>query len=148
MSFWEKIKQSFRSFMSGRNGADKLGLALIWTGLICYLLGSILGSVQGATAVALIGSLLTLAGFAAYVYAIFRMFSRNLEKRREENRRYENRMQRIKTSRRQAATRFKNRKQYKYFRCPGCKAWLRLPRGKGVVTVTCSRCHTSFTQKG
>ena len=54
---------------------------------------------------------------------------------------------RSKTQLRQAKNRFKNRKQYKYFRCPSCKAWLRLPRGKGVVTVTCSRCHTSFTQK-
>ena len=28
MSFWEKIKQSLRNFMSGRNGADRLGLTL------------------------------------------------------------------------------------------------------------------------
>ena len=148
MSLWEKIKQSLRSFMNGRNGGDKLGMALLWTGLGFYLLGSILGSFQGSGVFQAIGSLLTLAGFAAYVYALFRMFSRNLEKRREENRRYESKLQRVKTQRKQAAMRFKNRKQYKYFRCPTCKSWLRLPRGTGVVTVTCSRCHNSFTQKG
>ena len=75
------------------------------------------------------------------------MFSRNLTKRQAENRRFESACARSKTQLRQAKNRFKNRKQYKYFRCPSCKAWLRLPRGKGVVTVTCSRCHTSFTQK-
>ena len=148
MSFWEKIKQSLRSFMNGRNGGDKLGMALLWTGLGFYLLGSIVGSLQGSGVFQILGSLLTAAGFAAYVYAIFRMFSRNLEKRREENRRYENRLQQVKTKRKQASVRFKNRKQYKYFRCPTCKSWLRLPRGTGVVTVTCSRCHNSFTQKG
>lgn len=148
MTFWEKIKQTLRSFMNGRNGGDKLGMGLLWTGLGCYLVGSILGSVQGGAVFPAIGMLLTLAGFASYVYAIFRMFSRNLEKRRDENRRYENRLNQVQTKRRQAAVRFKNRKQYKYFRCPGCKAWLRLPRGTGVVTVTCSRCHNSFTQKG
>lgn len=75
------------------------------------------------------------------------MFSRNLPKRQAENRWFEASYARAKTQLRQAKNRFKNRKQYKYFRCPSCKAWLRLPRGKGVVTVTCSRCHTSFTQK-
>lgn len=146
MSFWEKIKQALRSFMNGRNGADNLSMALLWTGLICYLLGSILGSVQVA-AIALLGMLLSLLGFAAYVYCIFRMFSRNLDKRRAENRRYVTMAEKKRTERRQARVRFQNRKTYKYFKCPGCKAWLRLSRGKGVVTITCSRCHTSFTQK-
>lgn len=148
MSFWQRIKQGFRTFMSGRNGADKLGMALLWAGLACYLLGSIVGSIQGSAVWAVVGSLLSLAGFVGYVFAVYRMFSRNLEKRREENRRYETRMNKARTQRKQAQARFENRKKYKYFKCPGCKAWLRLPRGTGVVTVTCSRCHNSFTQKG
>lgn len=147
MSFWQKIKQSFRNFMNGRNGVDQLSMALLWTGLVAYLLGSILGSIQNAV-FALLGMLLNLAGFACYVYSIFRLFSRNIEKRRAENRRYVTMMEKKSTQRRQAKVRFQNRKKYKYFKCPGCKAWLRLPRGSGVVTVTCSRCHTSFTQKG
>ena len=146
MTFWQKIKQGIRNMMIGRNGADHLSMALLWTGLICYLLGSILGSVQVAL-ISLLGLLLNLAGFAAYALCIFRIFSRNLDKRRAENRRYVTLAEKKKTERRQAKVRFQNRKTYKYFKCPGCKAWLRLSRGKGVVTVTCSRCHTSFTQK-
>lgn len=147
MSFWQKIKQSFRSFMSGRNGADNLSMALLWTGLILYLLGSIVGSIQ-STIFALLGMLLSTLGFASYIYCIFRIFSRNLDKRRAENRRYVLMMEKKATERRQAKVRFQNRKTYKYFKCPGCRAWLRLPRGAGVKTITCSRCHTSFTQKG
>ena len=147
MSFWQKIKQSLRSFMMGRNGADHLSMALLWTGLICYLLGGIVGSIQVSVIFPLLGMLLNLLGFAAYVYSLFRVFSRNVEKRRAENRRYVTMAEKKKTERRQAKVRFQNRKTYKYFKCPGCKAWLRLGRGKGVVTITCSRCHTSFTQK-
>lgn len=147
MSFWQKIKQSLRSFMNGRNGADQFSMALLWTGLIAYLLGSIIGSIQGSPVWAVLGMVFSVVGFAAYVYCIFRMFSRNVEKRRAENRRYVTMMEKKSTERRQAKVRFQNRKKYKYFKCPGCKAWLRLSRGKGVVTVTCSRCHTSFTQK-
>ena len=147
MSFWEKIKQSLRTFMMGRNGADNLSMALLWTGLILYLLGGIVGSIQVSIVFPLLGMLMNTLGFASYVYCIFRMFSRNVEKRRAENRRYVTAMEKKKTLRRQAKVRFQNRKTYKYFKCPGCKAWLRLSRGKGVVTITCSRCHTSFTQK-
>lgn len=147
MSFWQKIKQSLRSFMMGRNGADHLSMALLWTGLICYLLGGIVGSIQVSFVFPLLGMLLNLLGFAAYFFSLFRVFSRNVEKRRAENRRYVTMAERKKTQRRQAKVRFQNRKTYKYFKCPGCKAWMRLSRGKGVVTITCKRCHTSFTQK-
>lgn len=137
MSFWEKIKQSFRSFMAGRHGVDPLSMALVWVGLGLYVLAAVLGS-----------GILSLASLALYVYTVFRMFSRNEQKRSAENRRYLTLRNKITTSTKQSRTRFKNRKQYRYFRCPNCKAWLRLPRGAGVVTVTCGRCHNSFTQKG
>ena len=147
MSFWEKIKQTFRSFMNGRHGSDQLSMALLWSGLLCYLLGSIVGSLQGSAIFLALGLLLNLVGFSAYVFTIFRIFSRNNEKRDAENRRYTHLREQQKTKSRQAKMRWQNRKKYKYFKCPGCKAWLRVPRGTGVVTVTCSRCHNSFTQK-
>ncbi len=146
MSFWQRFKQALRSFMEGRNGADHLSMALLWLGLISYLLGSILGAVNVAV-VSLLGFLLSILGLAAYILCIFRIFSRNRDKRAAENRRYLNWSQKRRTAMKQARMRFKNRKKYKYFRCPGCRAWLRLPRGTGMVTVTCSRCHNSFTQK-
>ena len=147
MSFWEKIKQTLRSFMNGRNGTDQLSLALLCGGLICYLLSSILGSFVNRPLLSIVSMLFSFAGLLAYGLCIYRMFSRNLDKRRAENRRYVTFMERQKKKRNQAANRFRNRKVYKYFKCPGCKAWLRLKRGSGVVTITCSRCHTSFTQK-
>ncbi|MEF9879022.1 MAG: hypothetical protein RSE58_00010 [Clostridia bacterium] len=148
MSFWQKIKQAFRSFMSGRHGTDQLSMALLWSGLLSYLLGSIIGSIQGSVIWPMVGLVLNVAGFAAYVFTIFRIFSRNNEKRNAENRRYTTMMERYKVKSKQAKVRYQNRKKFKYFKCPGCKAWLRVPRGTGVVTVTCSRCHNSFTQKG
>ncbi len=137
MTFWERIKQSLRNLMVGRQGVDQLSLALVWTGLGLYVLSALLGS-----------GLLSLVSMAVYGYTLFRVFSRNTEKRSAENRRYLTRKNRMQTNAKQARTRFNNRKQYKYFRCPSCKAWLKLPRGAGVVTVTCGRCHNSFTQKG
>ncbi len=136
MSFWQKIKQTLRSFMNGRHGADQLSTALVWVGLGIYLLSAITG-----------WAVLGLVSMAMYVYAIYRMFSRNNEKRTEENRKYLAWKSRWQTQLRQARTRFKNRKQFKYFRCPNCHAWLKLPRKAGMVTVTCGRCKNSFTEK-
>ena len=136
MSFWEKIKQSLRSLMAGRHGIDPLSIALVWVGLALYLLATVLQV-----------PLLGLVSMALYVYTLFRIFSRNEQKRADENRRYTTLKTKIQTDGKQARTRFRNRKQYTYFRCPNCKAWLRLPRKAGVVTVTCGRCHNSFTQK-
>lgn len=38
-------------------------------------------------------------------------------------------------------------KKYKYFKCPNCSAKLRVPKGKGKITITCPRCRTSFKGK-
>ena len=136
MSFWDRIKQTLRSFMAGRHGVDAFSTFLVWVGLPLYLLAVIVKL-----------EILSLLSMALYIYTMFRIFSRNEHKRAEENRRYLAKKTQLTTSFRQAKKRFENRKQYKYFRCPSCKSWLRLPRGAGVVTVTCGKCHNSFTQK-
>lgn len=133
---WQKFKAGLRNFMSGRNGADQLSLALLISGIILSLLSTLLRL-----------GLLYYVGLAAYIWAIFRMFSRNVVKRREENTRFINFRQNYRSSIRQFFTRLKNIKKYRYFRCPECKARLRLPRKVGEVTVTCGKCHHQFRQK-
>ena len=137
MSFWQKTKQILRSFMNGRYGSDSLNRTLLWFGLSLYLLGTLLGL-----------SAFLLPGMAVFFFCTFRMFSRNQAKRCAENRKYLAWKNRRNKQWRQAKARFHNRKEFRYFRCPGCRAWLKLPRGTGVVTVTCGRCQNSFTQKG
>ena len=136
MALWARIKQALQSFMVGRHGMDQLSKALLWVGLGVYFFGSLIRL-----------DILSLLGFAAYGVAIFRALSRNSEKRRTENRRFLSEKNKVTKKWKQARARYENRKKYRYFKCPGCKAWLRLPRGSGVVTVTCSRCQNHFTEK-
>lgn len=91
--------------------------------------------------------LFSLLAMALYIWAIFRMYSRNGEKRAQENARYLAATRKLRTSVNQALTRLKNRKKYRYFRCPNCHARLRLPRGVGEVTVNCGQCKHSFRKK-
>ena len=39
------------------------------------------------------------------------------------------------------------RKKYKVFICPTCKQKLRVPRGKGKISISCPKCGTSFIKK-
>ena len=39
------------------------------------------------------------------------------------------------------------KKQYKILKCPNCKQKLRVPRGKGGITVTCKKCSHEFHEK-
>lgn len=136
MTFWTRIKMALIRFMQGRNGIDNLGYHALWGGLILSLLDSLIGS-----------GLLGLVGTALYVYAIFRVLSRNVAKRQEENRRYVQFSGNISKEVKQFFLRLKGMKTYKYFRCPGCKNRLRMKRGSGEKHITCPVCKHQFDQK-
>lgn len=133
---WQKIKMRMAAFMQGRHGPDNLSMFLFFSGIVFYILSLITGV-----------GLFSILGFALYIWTLFRMFSKNNEKRAEENRRYIELTGNWKTRYKQFMTRMKNRKEYKYFRCPKCRAMLRLTRGCGKVTVTCGRCHHEFQEQ-
>lgn len=136
MSIFDKIKAGFQKFMAGRRGADELSMSLLITGVVLSMLSSIFRL-----------PLLYLLSLAAYVYALFRMFSRNLEKRYAENAAFLKLWRGKSSGAKQFFNRIKNSRKYRYFKCPECKSLLRLPRGVGEVTVTCGKCRHAFKQK-
>ena len=136
MSFFQRMRQALARFMMGRHGADNLGMFTLLTGLVCSLLGSF-------TRV----GILSVIGLALYIITLFRMFSRNHEKRVAENRKYIELTSGWKTKFRQFTRRMKNRRDYRYFKCPNCKVLLRMKRGSGEKDITCVRCGHQFRQK-
>ena len=85
-------------------------------------------------------SVISLASGILMLWTLFRMFSRNLEKRRGENARF---MEKVwwPVSRRIAGSRQQRMdKEHRYFTCPSCGAVCRVPRGKGRIVITCPRC--------
>ena len=123
-------------FMKGRYGNDQLGFFIIVTGLVCYLISFLVGI-----------PLFNYCGLALYVLAIVRIFSKNKMKRSQENQYYIRMSTEYQKKYKQFAIRIKNRKVYKYFKCPKCKALLRLSRGTGKTVVTCAKCKHEFNEK-
>lgn len=133
---WYKIKAAIAQFMSGRNGLDNLGYTALWSGLICSLLDTFLMT-----------GLLSLLGTALYMYAVFRLFSRNVYKRQAENQRFVQWSSGLTTKAKQFFLRLKNSKEYKYVHCSQCRTLIRLKRGVGERSVTCPKCHNAFNVK-
>ena len=79
MSFLQKIQNAIIRFMYGRNGIDQLGRATFWTVLVLEIASIFLSRVK------IVGTVLYWVINVLCIVMLFRMFSKNLGKRREEN---------------------------------------------------------------
>ncbi len=137
MEILNNLKTNFARFMTGRNGADHLGFASLLLALVVNTLDTLIGR----------PGLFALLGTALYIWTLFRMLSKNIPARREENRRFMELVNRVKPTVMKYWVRLKNIKTYKYFDCPQCRASIRMKRGLGEKTIVCPRCKHSFKQK-
>ena len=131
-----RFKDALAHWFRRCNGADSLGLSIVAAGLILALADRFLRT-----------GLLTLLAAALYIWALYRTLSHNIAARHEENRRFLAFWQKLRIAYRQGFVRLKNLRTYKYYRCPNCRSRLRMPRGLGEKTVTCSHCGHSFRKK-
>jgi hypothetical protein len=77
----------------------------------------------------------------------YRMLSRDLVRRSDENYKYLRAKDKMLVHFRLIKERWIQRKEYKFFICPACKATLRVPKGRGKVKIVCRKCGNSFTGK-
>jgi len=126
--FFGKIGAGFRRFMQGRYGTDKLNTVILIVGLAASLLQLFMPTYGLKWAFMLIS-------YVFLFWAIFRMLSRNIYKRYEENRKYLRFLDKLKD------------KDHRYFDCPRCRQAVRVPKGKGKISITCPKCKEKFIKK-
>ena len=126
--------------MAGRNGNDQLNRLLMLADVIALLLASLLSRTA-------LGSVLYVLALILLVLTYYRMFSRDVYRRRSENERYLREKQKLLSRLRVLRERWRQRKDYRFFTCPSCKAVMRVPRGKGRIRVVCQKCGSTFTGK-
>ena len=123
---FRRIGDWFRNFMLGRYGSDKLNVALLVSGIVLMLLGSILGKFTTWAGV------FTLLSYLVLIWCMFRMYSRNIDARRRENAAFLNFFNHIKD------------KEHRYYHCPKCHQTVRVPRGRGKINIRCPKCGEQF----
>jgi hypothetical protein len=84
---------------------------------------------------------------AVLAWSLMRSFSRKLDRRRRELDRYLKIKNKIVNFFKLRRNKWRDRKTHVYFKCKKCKAVLRVPRGKGSIIVTCTRCGDRIEKK-
>lgn len=128
-----KFKESMYRFFQGRYGTDALNSFLFWTYFITVLL-NLFTSIK----------VFSYIGLICAVFAVFRMLSKNIYKRQQENIKFFNLKKKAKQKFNLLRDKWKFRKTHIYRKCPSCKAILKLPKIKGQHTCCCPRCKNSF----
>ena len=135
MNFLRRLASKMQTFLYGRYGCDKLSYHLIWASFVACLISLFaLRKVFSAVYILL------------FVFAVFRVFSKNNAKRNKELYAYEKFLSSIRNFFRLQKNKFKDRKTHKYFKC-SCGAVLRVPKGKGEIIVHCPKCKKSTEKK-
>ena len=140
------MKERLRKFMEGRYGADELNRFLTLCGWVLLLIGFVLSGIDSKVAL-IIGSVLVTLSWALLIYSLFRTFSKRTQERASENYKYFVCKNKVLGWFRRLKARWQDRKAHRYFRCPQCKATVRVPRGKGKIRITCPKCKHQFVKK-
>ena len=128
-----RLRERFQRFMYGRYGMDGLGQFLLWTA-VAFMLLSMIVKVSVFNTLAMV---LLLLGY-------FRMFSKNVQKRYQENCIYYRYVNKVKDFFKKQKSYMQQSKTHHIYKCPKCKQKIRIPRGKGRVAITCRKCGTEF----
>lgn len=132
----QKMRGRIQQFMRGRYGFDELSRMYLVMTIVLMILSMFVKN-----------RWIYLLGLVLLVYCYYRAFSKNLEKRRQENQKFCN-------IRYQSAVKWNTWKQhqeqkkiYRFYKCPQCKQKVRVPKGKGKICITCPKCRTEFIKK-
>lgn len=126
--------------MAGRNGPDHLNRFLSVVFLILSVGSMFVRNPR-------LASVLYTLSMALFFYVMFRMLSRNIYRRQQENGAYLRERYKITSWWNGMRDRWAQRKDYKFFKCPSCRTRLRVPRGKGKLNIVCRKCGTSFQRR-
>ena len=131
-----KMKDKFRNFMIGRYGVDSLSKFMLGTAVVLLVF-----------AMGFRNNFLNTLACLLVLLCYFRMFSRNVRKRYDENVRFLNKTAKIRGFFKSQKNLMAQRKDYHIYTCPGCKQKIRIPRGKGKIEIRCPKCGTTFIKK-
>ena len=138
----------FKNLFRGRYGVDTFGIVLVFIALMLSRM-----------------NIVWILGAGIFLYALYRMMSKDTGKRFQEQQKFNQILQRFmrmftregsffrkltKSLQSKFAyykMTFQQRKQFEFFKCPKCSKNLRLPKNKGKLQVTCPVCGFQFIKK-
>ncbi len=133
---FNELRYRFSKFMQGRYGVDSLSRFLSIVLLVIIILGMFIRIPLSGTITLVI-----------LVILYWRMFSRNISKRYEENQKFLQIRDKLLGRFSDFGSNMSQMKDYHIYKCPRCNQKIRIPRGKGHIMVRCPRCGYEFHKK-
>ncbi|MGN0204175.1 MAG: hypothetical protein ACI4BB_06510 [Coprococcus sp.] len=130
------MRERIQRFMMGRYGNDQLNQFIFVIAIISMVIELITH-----------WSLFYILALALLIYGYVRAFSKDINKRYEQNMRFLEKKDAIFNRFRKEKYYASQRKDYHIYTCPQCRQKIRIPRGKGKISITCPKCRTSFIKK-
>lgn len=147
-----QLKYKMSRFMYGRYGIDQMGQDMSKLTMILLVVNILLTLIFGGS---LFTTVLYYVAVILLIWSYIRMFSKKVDKRYQENQKYLQWKYKhfsgagggIGRSLSRSWAHLKQRRTHVFFKCPSCGQKMRTPRGQGLKTVNCPKCHTQFTKK-
>lgn len=124
-----------RRFMYGRYGNDQLNTFLLVLYFVLAVLNIIFNTIY-----------LWIASLIPICWLFFRMLSKNYGRRRAENAAFLRLWRLVSGYFKTNRARMKDN-MHRYYRCPSCRATLRVPKNVGKIEITCPVCGAKLTRK-
>lgn len=135
-NFLMRLSYTFNRFMMGKYGVDRLSRDIVLASVIFNILSSFLRI-----------PLFYYIGTVLLLWAVFRVFSKNIQKRRAELYKYTELIQKLKKKIQFKKDLREMKKTHRLYKCKNCKTILRVPKGVGKIKITCAKCKTTMIKK-
>ena len=129
------MKEKLRHFMTGRYGVDELSRFILMFDCALMVISFLIRS-----------NILNITCIIIIILCYLRMFSRNYSQRYKENQMYLRYYNRVSAKLAQFKYNLNQRKIYHIYKCPTCKQKIRVPKGKGKISITCPKCKNEFVK--
>ncbi len=130
-----KFYNGISKFMYGRNGVDKLSIALLVVSIVLTIVAQIIHSPW-----------LMIVYYVGVLVVLLRTLSKDLNRRHKENQWFMSIWGKVISRFNIYKRMFAERNTHRFFKCPHCKTYVRVPKGKGKIVITCAKCKKEFTQ--
>ena len=139
----KKLLVWLQNIMQQANPIDQLSRFLLQAGAVIGIIGILLRH-----------NLILWLGFGLIIWMYVRTFSRDKAKFYKQNQQYLAQKARVtgffnlnKQKIDKKKKRAEQKKTHRFYNCPECKQQVRIPKGRGKVTITCPSCGTKFVKK-
>jgi DNA-directed RNA polymerase subunit RPC12/RpoP len=127
------MKEKLKHFMTGRYGVDELTRFILLFDCMLMVFSFLIRS-----------DILNFICLIIIALCYIRMFSKNHSQRYTENQIYLKYYNKVSTKFTHFKFNFQQRKTHHIYKCPSCKQKIRIPKGKGKISITCPKCNNQF----